>query len=171
MNTIENTTSKVLSTVKPVLDNKVVMLVISSIILLNVIHSLDSLPDKVKMMLLNPITKVLSVFASVYYVNGDIKTAFIWTICLVAIYNLIFFMKENFEIITNTSDVYPACQNAKVSDLLALFNGDEVALRKGMYELSIPLNLELNDTNAPLIATYFINHGKKVTESCRQPSD
>jgi hypothetical protein len=72
MNTVENATSKVLNTVKPVLDNKVVMLVISSVILLNIIHSLDSLPDKVKMMLLNPITKVLSVFASVYYVNGNI---------------------------------------------------------------------------------------------------
>jgi hypothetical protein len=168
---MDKVTSKVLDVVKPVLDNQVFMLVISSIVILNVIHSLDSLPEKVKMVLLNPVTKVLSVFTSIYYVTKDVKMSFIWSIVLVAIYNLVLFIKENFEIITNTSDVMIGCQNAKVSDLLALFNGDESALRRAMYTLSVPLNIELNDENAGKIATYFVNHGKKVSESCRSPSD
>lgn len=168
MNTI---TSKVLDTVKPLVDNKVVVLIISSIVLFNTVHSLDSLPDKVKSILLHPASKVLSIFISVYYVTRDIKTALISTLVLFALYNAFFFIKENFEIITNTPDVMIGCQNVKVSDLIALFNGDEGALRKAMYELSIPLNIELNDINAPKIATYFVNHGKKISETCRSPSD
>lgn len=152
-----------------VLDNKVIVLVVSSLVLFNIIHSLDSLPDKVKTILLHPASKVVSIFVSVFYVTRDIKIALISTLVLVALYNAIFFIKENFEIITKNTDVYPGCVNVKVTDLLALFNNDEGALRRAMYELSIPLNIELNDDNAPLISTYLINHGKKISESCKSP--
>jgi hypothetical protein len=156
--------------IRPILNNKIVILIITSVILLNVIHSLDELPVSVKLVLLNPVTKVLSIFASIYYITGgDIKTALIWTVGIIAVYKGLFFLKESFGVITNTSDVYPGCQNAKVADLLALYNGDMTALKNGMYELSVPLNIALTDENAPLIATYFINHGKKISESCRQP--
>lgn len=173
MDNIEKTTEQVLDntakSIKPLLDNKVIALVISSIILLNIIHSLDSLPKTVKDVLLNDITKIVSIFASIYYVNGSLKNAIIWTIALVALYKAFFFIKENFEVITQTSDVYPGCTKATAADLLSLYNGDVTALRKGMYEIGVPLNIDLNDTNAPLIATYFVNHGKKVSDGCRQP--
>jgi hypothetical protein len=166
---VEQVLNNTVQTIKPILDNQVIILVIASVIILNVIHSLDSLPEKVKMVLVNPITKVGSVFASIYYITGDMKMTLIWTVAVIAVYNLFFFIKENFGVITNTPTVYPGCQNAKVSDLLALYNGDLEALKRGMYELSIPLNLTLTDENAGLIATYLINHGKNVSESCRQP--
>lgn len=168
---MERITSKVLSTVKPILDNQIFTKVIMIIVLFNIIKSLDSLPGQLHTILVHPATQVVTLFIALYHITKDVKTAFMVGIVLIALYNLAFFVQENFEIITATTDTYPGCQNAKVSDLLALFNGDEAALRRAMYELSVPLNVELTDDNAPYIATIFINHGKQVTEGCRPPSD
>lgn len=168
---MEGITSKVLSTVKPILDNQIFTQVITIIVLFNIIKSLDTLPETLRSILVHPATQIVTLFIALYHITKDIKTAFISGIVLVALYNLTFFVKENFEIMTTTTDTYPGCQNAKVSDLLALFNNDESALRRAMYELSVPLNVELTDDNAPYIATVFINHGKQVTEGCRPPSD
>jgi hypothetical protein len=168
---MERITSKVLSTVKPILDNQIFTQVITIIVLFNIIKSVDTLPETLRSILVHPVTQVITLFIALYNITKDIKTAFIAGIVLVALYNLTFFVKENFEIMTTTTDTYPGCQNAKVSDLLALFNNDESALRRAMYELSVPLNVELTDDNAPYIATVFINHGKQVTEGCRPPSD
>lgn len=168
---MESITTKVLSTVKPILDNQIFTRVITIIVLFNIIKSLDSLPESLRALLVHPATQVVTLFIYLYHITKDIKTAFIAGIVLVALYNLTFFIKENFEIMTTTTDTYPGCQNAKVSDLLALFNNDESALRRAMYEISVPLNVELTDENAPYIATVFINHGKKITEGCRPPSD
>lgn len=161
----------ILNKVKKIADNQIVVRVITILVLFQLIHTLDSLPEKLRVILLHPATKVIALFVYLYSITKDVKTTFIAGIVLIALYNLAFFVQENFEVLSRVTDTYPGCQNAKVSDLVALFNGDEAALRRAMYELSIPLNIELNDTNAPYIATVLINHGKKITESCKPPSD
>lgn len=76
---------------------------------------------------------------------------------------------EKFELISPTTDVLPGCANVTIPDLVALFNNDPEALKKALYVCNVPLNIHLTDGNAPLLATYLINAGKKVSDSCRLP--
>lgn len=174
MEAVKKTSQQALETaskvIRPVLDNKIFLILFGWVIILNSISILNDLPVNVRVLLTHPVFKVLSVFASVYYItNGDIKAALMWTVILIVVYKVLLFAQENFDVITNTPQVYPGCTTATVADLLSLFDGDTATLKKSMYELGVPLNLTLNDSNAPLIATYFINHGEKISKSCRQP--
>ena|SRR6478672_2254556 len=165
------------SLLKPVLSNKFALAAIITILSLNVVNTFNlesyigtdlinsNVPEVVKPFLYNKIVKYASLFLVVLLITKDIKKAVLITLIAVVVMHL--FFNENFDDIT--TDVYPGCVNVTVADLLALFDGNEAELRKSMYQLSIPLNLTLNDANAPKIASYFVNHGKKITESCQQP--
>lgn len=181
MNSIPSQVNSVLqksdSLLKPVLDNKFVVAAITLVLALNVVNTFNiesyigtnlinsNVPEVVKPFLYNKIVKYTSLLLIVLFLIKDIKKAVLITLIAVIVMHL--FLNENFNDIT--TNVYPGCVNVTVADLLALFDGNEVALKKSMYELSVPLNLTLTDTNAPLIASYFINHGKKITDSCQQP--
>lgn len=91
------------------------------------------------------------------------------------------------------SDNYPGCNNITLKDLVALFDGDALKLQKTVQyafaELNnslpsgtakekfariaraagLPYNVELNDANAPLIATILLNYGYKVSDTCQVP--
>lgn len=172
--TVNATSQKILNTVdsivSPVLDHKIVALLLSWVILLNILHSLDNLPNQVKFVILSPYSKIVSLFLGIYYTTRDFKATVFWTIVAVVVYKLFFFVRDGFEVITNTPAVYPGCMNTTVSDLVALFDGDVGQLQKSMYHIGVPVNIKLTDTNAPLISTYFINHGKQVTNDCRGPN-
>jgi uncharacterized membrane protein YraQ (UPF0718 family) len=122
----------------------------------------------VKKFILNPFTKFVSVFLGFYYATGDI----IFSLIVAVVFGLVLFMvfkyKENFEIITIVPDVYPGCVDVSVSDLVNLY-GSEEELKRKMYELKVPLNLQLTDTDAPKIATYLMNATGVITQSCAPP--
>lgn len=91
------------------------------------------------------------------------------------------------------SDNYPGCNKITLKDLIALFDGDALKLQKTVqYAFSelnnalpvgspkdkflriaraagLPYNVELNDANAPLIATILLNYGYKVSDECQVP--
>ena len=92
------------------------------------------------------------------------------------------------------SDNFTGCNKVTMADLLALFDGDHLKLQdtvqyafadlnkalppksdakerlvKIARAVGLPYNVELNDANAPLIATLLLNYGYKVTDSCQVP--
>lgn len=93
---------------------------------------------------------------------------FIFAVILFIIAIVFFFnKKEKFTLYSHITDTHPGCAYTKVADLLVLFEGNAEKLKDTMYSIGVPLNYELNDENAPMIATYLINHGEKITKSCR----
>lgn len=92
------------------------------------------------------------------------------------------------------TDNYPGCNNVTVEDLLSLFDGNKIKLQTTLqYAVSelirsypaesdaksklmkmaravgLPYNIELNDTNAPFLASLLLNYGFKVSEKCQVP--
>lgn len=65
---------------------------------------------------------------------------------------------ENFELIYPGPSSSKNCLKVKEADLLAAFDGDSNKLKMNMEHSGVPRNLELNDVNAPEIATYLINN-------------
>jgi small basic protein len=100
---------------------------------------------------------------------------------------------HNAKLIESISDTYPGCTNVTLSDLLNIFDGDRVKLQKTVTytftelnkalpkgtgkenlikiarAVGLPYNVELNDANAPLIATILLNYGYKISETCQVP--
>jgi hypothetical protein len=99
---------------------------------------------------------------------------------------------SNFKLTESLSDNYPGCNNVTLADLLALFNGDapklQTTVQYAFYELNkilagkdkenlttvaraagLPYNVELNDANAPLIATILLNYGYNISNTCQPP--
>lgn len=98
-----------------------------------------------------------------------------------------------FKIMESVSDNYPGCNKVTMKDLVALFDGDALKLQKtAQYAFSelnsalpegkakdnmvrmaraagLPYNVELNDENAPFIATLLLNYGYKVSDECQAP--
>lgn len=93
------------------------------------------------------------------------------------------------------SDNYPGCNKVTLKDLLALFDGDAMKLQQTVQNsisglmrqlpdgstpkhnlgvisraTGLPYNLELNDKNAPLIATMLLQYGYKVSDTCQAPN-
>lgn len=161
---IINTSAK---SVRPILDNKIFGLVIAWIAIINIVYKFDSLSPKVQSIVLSTPVQFLSVFGVIYYTTTNVKHAAMYTIVLAVLFYLVTMIKENFDIIYNTPNVIPACQNVKVVDLLALFDGDITKLKRSMSDLGVPLNVALNDDNAPLIATMLVNRGKTITQDCK----
>lgn len=94
-------------------------------------------------------------------------------------------------LISPTGHIFPGCVNVKVDDLLSLFEGDSAQLQRAAQlsfqhlvsnlkdkpakerleriarATGLPYNLEINDTNAPYIATLLVNYNVEVNDSCR----
>jgi len=100
----------------------------------------------------------------------------------------------NGKLIESLSDNYPGCNNVTLSDLLNLFDGDHLKLQntvkytfneldnalpagnaakdkllKIARAVGLPYNVELNDANAPLIATLLLNYGYNISDTCQVP--
>jgi hypothetical protein len=68
--------------------------------------------------------------------------------------------KESFQIIYPGPDAAPSCMKIKKEDLVKHFEGKENKLKEAMVESQVPYSTELNDVNAPFIASYLINNPK-----------
>lgn len=78
-------------------------------------------------------------------------------------------MSEGYsQILVPKTDVYVGCEDVKMTELLALFDNDEAKLRKALVTIGAP-SIKLNDENAPLLATYLIQHKNKVSGTCKLP--
>lgn len=76
-------------------------------------------------------------------------------------------VRETFELIYPGTNSHASCANIQIKDLLSAFDGDVIELKKAMDRSSVPYNLQLTDADAPVIATYLINAGIKVGETCK----
>ena len=76
-------------------------------------------------------------------------------------------VRETFELIYPGTNSHASCANIQVKDLMDAFDGDETELKRAMDSSSVPYNLHLTDENAPEIATYLLNAGIKVGETCK----
>lgn len=155
--------------VDPVLQSPILSLLLSYLVVLNIIYSTDVIPKQLLFVLKNDIYKVVITFLSVYSVTGNVLSSFILVLALFIVYYILKKFTENFELISPDTDSMPGCVDIKVSDLLALFDGDEEKLKKAMYTSRVPLDVHLDDINAPLIATYLVNFGYKISDKCRPP--
>lgn len=101
----------------------------------------------------------------------------------------------NATLIEPQADIYPGCLNTTVADLLKIFENDQHKLQKSLQDAfsqlvndknfvdidakerlirtarmaGLPYNIELNDENAPFVATLLLNYGFIVTPTCQAP--
>ena len=102
-------------------------------------------------------------------------------------------IKSDSTLISPQSAIYPGCVDTKLADLLDMFNGDKAELQQAAqlsfqqlaYDFKdkpaneqleriaratgLPYNMEINDENAPFIATLFVNYNATVNDTCRPP--
>lgn len=150
-----------------------VILSITWLTTFNVNKRISELPESIKDMLYNPYMSIFLVMISSHILllnltNNNANSfvfSLIFTALIVGGYYLIFRIQENF--VSNESVIYPGCSGATIESLLSLYDGDRLALEKAMYSLGIPVSIKLTEGNAPLIATYFVTKGAKISESCR----
>lgn len=169
MNSVKAVVDNVGTFVPKVLDNKVFMIVLAYIFIIHSVDTFTTLPGTLQTIILSCHTKILLVFCLVFYSTRNFKTSLLAAVAFFILWGCYSMYAEGFDTISNSPDVYPGCQNTTTSDLLSLFDGDQDALKRSMASLGVPLNLTLTDENSPKIATYFINHGHKITQNCRAP--
>lgn len=101
----------------------------------------------------------------------------------------------NLQLLESKHEIYPGCKNIKLNDLLEMFNNDryklQAAVQKSYHDLlnsnqyknmnnknrllhaartaGLAYNLDINDENAPWIATLLINYGFIVSKDCQPP--
>lgn len=108
-------------------------------------------------------------------------------------YSKIYTSKNNFTLLDPSNEIYPGCSNIKYNDLLKMFDNDHYKLHKSAQyayfqllntykdsddkerllkiarKAGLPYNMELNDENAPWIATILIYNNFLVSDTCRPP--
>lgn len=147
-------------------------MIIAITVIATVSNAIRELPLSILSVMSIPIVQVAIYFAGAYAYTSDlIGSAFIAFVTGFVFYLLSNYFEgfEGFNIIEPQSNVLPGCKNAELKDLLELFNGDMNALKKACYTAHVPLNIPFNDENAPKIATYLVNMGKQISETCRAP--
>lgn len=153
----------------PVLEQPIIHLLISWFIIINVLFGFNDLPSGIKMVFVNPFTKWLAIFVGLYYATNSFVLALSGSIiAVIIVYLVIKYVPEGFKLIDLTPTISPQCSGLTVKDLVDLYSGDVDSLKKSMYSHGIPLDIELTDTNAPLIGTYFINRGVSIGK-CSPP--
>ena len=159
--------------VTPVTKYPIINLIIVWIVMVNVVNNYNKnwaqVPNIIKFLVTNPVTQGLTVLLYVLSLTSDFGLALISAIVVTVILMLLGTFKESFDLITFTPDVFPACKDVKVSDILANYKGDMSALKARLFSAGVPLNLALTDENAPLIATYLVNQGEMVIGRCGPP--
>ena len=153
-----------------ILESPAIKFAVTILVIATVSTATYGLPGSVTDLLSIPLFQTAVYFIACYYATHDlfisVSTAFIVA--------FVFFMMTNFiegftAMLQPAADVIPGCADAKLKDLLDLFNGDMKALQSACYKAEVPLNLKLNDQNAPKIGTYLVSYGMSVNENCRAP--
>lgn len=101
---------------------------------------------------------------------------------------------EKLDIHESHTDNYPGCDNVKLQDLLDIFDNDKLKLQKTVqytYQelinkmpsgtakdnlmkmckyIGLPYNKEINDENAPFIASLLLQFGFSINKTCTAPN-
>ena len=101
----------------------------------------------------------------------------------------------NFTLLDSRNEIYPGCEKITLADLVHLFDHNYLKLqtsvqhafymllndpayhdleaKERLYKIAImaglPYNMELNDDNAPWIASLLVNYNFIVTDTCQPP--
>lgn len=101
----------------------------------------------------------------------------------------------NFKLLDPQNEIVPGCENVTYNDLLIIFDNDNTKLqtsaqnalyallndpiykntsnaerlKKTIYMIGFPYNLEINDSNAPWIASLLVNYNFIISPTCKPP--
>lgn len=154
-----------------ILNNQLIAIILAWLVIVNIIMSVDELPQYVKRILSSAIFKFPITFIGLYMATGKLYLSIAGTLVLLGLFYGARSAFEAFELVSPESNIYPGCSKITLDDLLSIFDGNKEQLAKAMYASGVPLNLKLNNYDAPLIATYLINFGYSVNGSCSAPAD
>lgn len=124
-------------------------------------------PQTVMTFFMNPVVKFFVFFLIVWINSRDTTLSLTVALIVVMIVNFVSgrALLEMFKVEQDT-DINPGCLGLKMKDILEVFNGDDEAMKQTLYNIQVPLNVPLDDENAPLLATYLMNHGYTLGGSC-----
>lgn len=157
--------------VEPVVDQPFIQTVLVWLVVINIFMHVKDIPYTLKQVLNTPASRMFLTFVGTYLMSKNVTQSLMVSVIVTLSFYIMKITKENFQIISPTTDSMAQCTDVKLKDLLDLFDGDKDKLKRVMYASGVPLNLPLNDKNAPLIGTYLVNFGHKVTDKCRSPDN
>lgn len=152
------------------LNNKLIAIILAWLVFVNIIMSVEDLPSYIKKALSSSLFKFPVTFIGLYMATGKLYLSIAGTLVLLGLFYGAKIL-EAFELVSPESNIYPGCSKITLDDLLSIFDGNKEQLAKAMYASGVPLNLKLNNNDAPLIATYLINFGYSVNGECTAPAD
>jgi len=118
-------------------------------------------------LLKNSVVRIFIITIMLFTINKDLVFSMI--VAILFIFSMKMVNKnEGFELISPKSHIYPGCLDVKIHQLITVF-GDINNLEKTARSLGVPFNIEMNDENAPLIATFFVDAGICITDTCKSP--
>lgn len=142
--------------------------ILAFLVVINLQITMEEFPDKMRQILKNYYYRIFITVVSLYANTKSIYTSVGLTFALFTTIFLFDKAKEGFELIYPSFNSSPGCLDIKIKDLMDFFEGDAVKLKKAMYSANVPLNLQMKDEDAPLIATYLIQTHKypMIGEKC-----
>jgi hypothetical protein len=172
MDSVKKSITKNLSNMLDALrNNKTYAWVFSILVAITITYSIPNLPNYIKDLFNNHITRFLVFSTALYISTGDPVVSISVSLTLVIVYWFLTNGTEFFELIKPDTDSHLGCLDVTAADLLNKFDGDEEKLRNAMFNAGVPSNLYLDDIDAPEIATYLINagYGQVINDTCKLP--
>lgn len=169
-NFLEPATKVFEKNVAPIVNQPMVSIVITWLMILALVLGANELPDTIKMIFTNGITRIILVFLVLYQSTKDFSISLQGTIIVAVGYYILSRMSEGMTLISFTPDIFPGCKDITAKDILDIYGGDMAKAKQGLIQAAVPTNLEINDDDAPLIATYLVNQNVRVSKSCSAPS-
>lgn len=158
------------NTVEPIVSEPFVQTILVWLVVINIFMHVKDIPEPIKQLLNTPVSKLFLTFVGTYLLSQNVTQSLMISVLVTLSFYLVKITMENFQIISPDTNSMADCTDVKLKDLVNLFDGKKDELKRVMYASGVPLNIPLNDRNAPLIATYLVNFGHKVTDSCKAPA-
>jgi hypothetical protein len=132
-----------------------------------------SLPNQVLVLFENPFFRIIILALVMWNINDDPAMSIMIAMVFVMVVNTLSGRKllEKFELLESTTNILPGCLPMTMTNILDAFEGSSVNLKQAMVHAGVPYNLKLDDSNAPIISTYLINHGYTLSDTCQLPSE
>lgn len=129
-----------------------------------------ALPYSLQSLLKHAVIRVFILFLVVWSNNRNPTLSLAVALALVVGMNLLSGRSafETFLVEQNTS-IKPGCMGIKMRDILEIFGGDYELMRQELHNSGVPYNINLTDYDAPVIATYLVNHGYNLGKDCTVP--
>lgn len=208
MDTINAISKQADNYIQPVLRNPYVMAVLKITIALYAAQLAPRVPASVSALFNNTFVKIIAVALIAYISERDLQLALMLAVLYVLSMNLLSgrgFLESfanyssdykpagNFTLLEPKTAIYPGCQDIKLADLQAAFDGDKIKLHTAAqyaygellnqakdkkskeilmqmaYAVGLPHNIEFTDENAPYISTLLMYAGFNIGGKCIPP--